>query len=433
MSGIIYLSAMVQRREVVDSRGRRLDLRHSGPQRCFILLEGDLLRTWNSGGILLEHTQALQELQRTSDPIDSFNVRMVQIQRIPENNCICLHFTEGMQRILLIPEKDDNGRIIEAWISVFNRSIRESILLDQYATSVFLHTQSVCDSGNNCGDDAVGDVNQFLFLPHKDAFEDSFSIEYKWPGCVDFQHSNLAVQMKAGWGDSRVVSKRCIFLWRDSKNSVKKPIAIISSVTSFHLLSEIDSTLVIEGQAKYLTNDSQVTPLTERVLIKPLQSIELKRLLLFLRDTFEIILPRPRIYDETPANLDHGPINLQSITISSNEKIKTRPDDINHCSERNNLVKLVKSKPWNQLSWTDLYTFYKLKTDTVPLLSPSDFTLKFKSIGYCLKSSLTQNVLQTQELRNLLAENLDLNSDEIEHSNVLTSLYWHHLEINHYE
>ena len=426
--GTIYLSAIVQRREVVDSLGKRLNYKHSGPQRCFILVEGDLLRMWNAGGILQENTQALQELQQTSKPIDSFNLRMVHIQRIPDQNAVCLHFTNGMERLLLIPEKyDDQGRTIETWASIFSRSIRDSILLDQYTTSVFLHTQSVSVSDD--GQDNLN--NRLLFLPHKSAFDESFSIEYKWPGFVDFQRCNLGVQMKAGWGDSRVVSKRCLCLWQEV-NSIKKPIAMISSVTSFHLLSQAEVTVIIEGDAKYLKNDSQIAPLTDRVLIKPLQPAELKRLLLFLRDTFEVLLPRPKIY-ESPDNIDHCGIKFQTVTMSSSSGDKTKivktATETENLFNRDELVNLVKSKPWNQLAWSDLYTFYKLNSTKFPLLSPNDFTVKFKSIGYCLKSTLTGNVLQIHELEDLLKSN-GAELAEFDCIAALTPLYWHHIEIN---
>jgi hypothetical protein len=195
-----------------------------------------------------------------------------------------------------------------------------------------------------------------------------------------------------------------------------------------------------------------------------LQIQELKRFLLFLRDTFEVILPRPIIAD--------SPINLQSISVENEEKsdggkfIK---------SESETLASLVQSKPWNQLAWNDLYSYYKLKNYKSTHLSPIDFTIKFKSYGFCLKYG-NGNVVHLQELEGLrLADNKMVTGDRITtdykiatddkisndnkitldnkitntmitldkmitHDKIITNdksiecletMYWHHLALNH--
>ena len=103
-------------------------------------VDGDLLRIWNAGGILLENIDALEDLQTASEPIDSVHLRLIHIQRIPDKNCVCLHFTNGMERILLMPNRKTVEGPFETWTRFFQRAIRETVLLDQYNTSVFLHT-----------------------------------------------------------------------------------------------------------------------------------------------------------------------------------------------------------------------------------------------------------------------------------------------------
>lgn len=396
--GTMNFKAIVLRREVIDAKGNRLAARKSGWQRCFMRLDSDILQIWNAGGILLDDIAAIEELQLNSDPIDVVNLRLAQIQRIPDKNCLCLHFTKGMERILLSPDHNDDGRTLEAWASIFNRAIRESILLDQYNTSLFLHTYRSDD---------------ILSYAHKSSigiFDDSFSIEFKWPGNVEFKRCTLCVKMKPGWKDSRVVSKRCISLYKGDE-SHKQTIATISPLTSFHLISETEGLIVLEGEGRYLLNDQRIAPLAERIIVKPLQNEELKRFLLFLRDAFEVILPRPIISDEVETS-----INLQKISTENSEGKMIK-------SGTESLALLVESKPWNRLSWNDLYSYYKLKHYKSACLSPVEFTLKFKSFGFCLKSG-SGSAVHTQELEGL-------GKDEASSRNSLESMYWHHLALNH--
>ena len=51
---------------IINSKGKRLELKKSGWQRCFMQVDGDLLRIWNAGGILLENIDALEDLQTAS-------------------------------------------------------------------------------------------------------------------------------------------------------------------------------------------------------------------------------------------------------------------------------------------------------------------------------------------------------------------------------
>lgn len=390
-------NAIVLRKEVINEKGTRLALKKSGWQRCYMRLVGDLLQIWNAGGILLDDKCTLEELQTNSDPIDVINLRLAHVQKVAERNCLCLHFTKGMERILLHPELDDDGRILEAWTSLFNRNIRESILLDQYNTSIFLHTYK------------SDDILSFAQKSPTGIFDEFFSIEYKWPGNVEFQRCTLSVKMKPGWKDSRVVSKRCLSFYIE--DSQKKTIATISPLNSFHMLSETDGTVVLEGEGRYQVNDQHVAPIAERILVKPLQVEELKRFMLFLRDTFEIILPRPIISDET-----EDPINLQSI---STENTDGKPIK----SESESLACLVQSKPWNQLAWNDLYSYYKLKNYKRAHLSPIDFTMKFKSFGFCLKTA-SGTVVHYQELEDLKPAG-EKSKDKLE------TMYWQHLALNH--
>jgi hypothetical protein len=236
------------RKEVVTVKGVRLPGKKSGWQRTYLQLDGDLLQIWNAGGILLDDKFALEELKTKSDPIDLINLRFVHVQKVPEKNCLCLHFTKGMERILLNPEQDDDGRIIETWISIFNRFVRESTLLDQYNTSIFLHTYR------------SDDILSFAQKSPKGIFDETFSIEYKWLGNSDFQRCTLTVKMKPGWNDSRVVSKRCI-AFSNEEGPKKKTIATISPLNSFHLLSEAEGTVVLEGEGRYQLNDQHVAPI----------------------------------------------------------------------------------------------------------------------------------------------------------------------------
>lgn len=391
-------NAIALRREVITAEGKRSAARKSGWQRCFMRLDGDLLQIWNAGGILLDDTAAIEELQTNSDPFDAVNLRLIHIQRIPDKNCLCLHFTKGMERILLCPEQNDDGRTIEAWMSIFSRAIRESILLDQYNTSLFLHTYRSDD---------------ILTYAHKSSigiFDDSFSIEYKWPGNVEFQRCTLIVKMKPGWKDSRVVSKRCISFCRGDE-SHKQTIATITPLTSFHMLSETEGLIVLEGDGRYQLNDQRIAPIAERIIVKPLQTEELKRFLLFLRDAFEVILPRPIISDEAETS-----INFQNISIENSDANIIK-------AENKSLALLVESKPWNRLAWNDLYSYYKLKNYKSASLSPIDFTIKFKSFGFCLKSGMG-SVVHTHELEGLA-------KDEESSRNHLESMYWHHLALKH--
>lgn len=391
-------NAITLRREVITAEGNRSAARKSGWQRCFMRLDGDLLQIWNAGGILLDDTAAIEELQTNSDPFDAINLRLIHVQRIPDKNCLCLHFTKGMERILICPEQNDDGRTLEAWASIFSRAVRESILLDQYNTSLFLHTYRSDD---------------ILSYAHKSSigiFDDSFSIEYKWPGNVEFQRCTLSVRMKPGWKDSRVVSKRCISFSKGDE-SHKQTIATISPLTSFHLLSETEGLVVLEGEGRYQLNDQRIAPLAERLIVKPLQAEELKRFLLFLRDAFEVILPRPIISDEAETS-----INFQKISIENSDGKMMKP-------ENESLALLVESKPWNRLAWNDLYSYYKLKNYKSACLSPIDFTVKFKSFGFCLKSGIG-SVVRTQELESLA-------KDEESSRKQLETMYWHHLALNH--
>lgn len=406
-------SSIALRKEVITADGIRLSLKKSGWQRCFVRLDGDLLQIWNAGGILSDDKFALEELQTNSDPFDVINLRLVHVQKVAEKNCLCLHFTKGMERILISPEKqqdddddnnnnnhnDDDGRTIEAWTSIFNRAIRESILLDQYNTSIFLHTYR------------SNDILSFAAQKSsKGIFDESFSIEYKWPGNIDFQRCNLSIKMKPGWKDSRVVSKRCISFCK-GEGPQKNTIATISPLNSFHLLSEFEGTVILEGEGKYQLNDQYVAPIAERIVVKPLQIEELKRLILFLRDTFEVILPRPIIQDEPESS-----INLQKISIENSEGKTIK-------SESESLASLAQSKPWNQLAWNDLYSYYKLKNYKSANLTPIEFTTKFKSFGFCLKSG-NGTVVHSQELE-------DLGKSDEKSRSILETFYWHHLTLNH--
>ncbi len=394
----ISFSSIVQRREVINLQGQRQELKKLGWQRCYMQLQGDLLRIWYAGGILLENNGALDELQKTVEPLDSIHLRLVYTQKIPDKNCLCLHFTKGMERILLCPETSDEGRTIETWGSIFQRSIRDTVLLDQYYTSVFLHTYK-CD-----------DILSYAHKSPKGIFDDSFSIEFKWPGMIDFYRCTLVVKMKPGWKDCRVVSKRCISLFKED-GSNKKLIATISPVTSFHLLSEADGTLIIEGEGRYHLNDSKIVPIADKFQIRPLQADDLKRFMLFLRDAFEIILPRPNLFDESSG--------FQKICVDENDSKHDK-------SESESLSALVQSQPWNQLAWTDLYAYYKLKNFKNSCLSPNEFTLKFKSFGFCLKSA-DGSVINSQQLQKISESSHDENDLNI----IFSPMYWHHLALKH--
>ena len=405
MSRITFASIAL-RREIINSKGKRLELKKSGWQRSFMQISGDLLKIWNAGGILLENIEALENLQTSSEPMDSINLRLVYVQRIPDKNCLCLHFTNGMERILLAPESEDSGRTIESWASAFQRAVRETVLLDQYNTSVFLHTYK------------NEDILSYAHKSPKGIFDESFSIEFKWPGSVDYKRSTLSVKMRPGWNDSRVVSKRCISLFRED-GPKKQVFATISSITSFHLLSEEEGIIVIEGDGKYLLNDFQISPITERILIKPLHIEELKKLLLFLRDAFEIILPRPNIFDDSESTSQ-----FQKISVEEFEKEK-QGGALNVLSNSFPLPSLVQSKPWNQLSWNGLYSYYKLKNFKAQCLNSIDFTIKFKEFGFCLKS-VNGSVITTQELQRISDEH----KSEEDLKLLLAQMYWHHIALN---
>ena len=404
----VTFAAIALRREIINSKGKRLELKKSGWQRCFMQIDGDLLRIWNAGGILLENIDALEDLQTTSEPIDSVHLRLVHIQRIPDKNSLCLHFTDGMERILLMPESEDNGRTVETWMSTFQRVIRDTILLDQYNTSIFLHTYK------------SDEVLSFAHMSPKGIFDESFSVEFKWSGATEFQRCDLSIKMKPGWKDSRVVSKRCISLSRED-DLKKQSFASISSITSLHLLSESEGTFVLEGDGKYLLNDPQIAPITERILMKPLQIDELKKLLLFLRDAFEIILPRPNIFDESESN-----VQFQRISTEDSEKEKNgKGGSFSASSQPFILSSLIQSKPWNQLPWNDLYTFYKLKNFKNQCLSSLEFTRKFKEFGFCLKS-VNGSVVTSPELQRISEEN----KAEEELKALFAQMYWHHIALN---
>lgn len=359
----------------------------------------------------MENIDALEDLQTASEPVDSVNLRLVHIQRIPDKNCLCLHFTNGMERILLMPESDDGGRTIESWASAFQRAVREAVLLNQYNTSVFLHTYK---------------NDEILSYAHKSPtgiFDEYFLVDFKWPGSIDYQRCTLSIKMKPGWNDSRVVSKRCISLFQED-GSKKLVFATISSVTSFHFLSEDEGTFLIEGDGKYLLNDSQKAPVAERILLKPLQIDELKKMLLFLRDAFEVILPRPKIFDESESNMQFQRISAEE---SEKDKDKQGKGGLNAMIPFPfTLPSLVHSKPWNQLAWNDLYSYYKLKNFKNQFLDSMEFTLKFKEFGFCLKSSLNSSVITVQELQRISDEH---KSDE-ELKGLFTQMYWHHISLN---
>ena len=223
--------------------------------------------------------------------------------------------------------------------------------------------------------------------------------------------------MKAGWRDSRVVSKRCITFSVQTKSLKNTVLAIISSVNSFHMLSEDDSSIIIEGDAKYLQNNSKVAPLAERILIKPLNSAELKKLLLFLRDGFEIVFPRPTMLDASLPNINMNKIEM---SIESAQKLSMTSNNNDHV-----LKSLVRSKPWNQLPWSDLFTLYNLSHKGNEHLDPIEFTLKLKSFGFCLKSK-NGIVVSSHQIEAVSAS--CINQDEI--ISELSSMYWHHLALN---
>lgn len=397
----INFSAIVQRREVINLKGQKQELKKLGWQRCYIQLQGDFLRIWNAGGILLGNNEEIDELQKNVEPIDAFHLRMVHIQKIPDKNCLCLHFTKGMERILLCPETSDEGRTIETWASIFQRSLRDAIILDQYHTSVFLHTYK-CD-----------DILSYVHKSPKGIFDDSFAIECKWPGMTDYFRSTLTIKMRPGWKDCRVVSKRCISLTKEN-GSNKKLLATISPVTSFHMLSEADGIVIIEGDGRFHVNDSKIVPITTKVQVRTLQVDDLKPFMLFLRDAFEIILPRPNLFDESETSAGFQKICVDE-TVSKNDK-----------SESESLSSLVQSQPWNQLPWSDLYSYYKLKNFKYSSLSPSEFTLKFKSFGFCLKSS-DGSIVTSQQLQKIFEHS----NEEAEMKNIFAPMYWHHLALKH--
>jgi hypothetical protein len=402
----ISISSMALRRELINSKGKKLERRKSGWERCYVELEGDVLTTWKSGGILLDDKSALKDLKVFSEPVDLVHLRFVTIQKIPEKGCLCLHFTDGMQRILFRPESEDDGRTIETWASTFHRSIRETILFDQYSTSLFIHSSR-----------SKGKASNFTSLNQAQFLDESFSIEYKWPGMTEFERCCFSIQMKNGWKDSRIVSKRCILLWNQSKKLVKTIFAKIASISSIHLLSQDDTILVIEGEAKFLQNNSQVVPVVERVQIKPLDLADLKRLILFIRDSFEIIFPRPGILDETCQSIPMKKIN----TSCENSGKEVEPEQT--------IASLVRSKPWSQLPWIELFANYKLVNHgAARILSPIDFTLKFKEIGFCLKSE-SGTVVTVQELK---SAQLNAGSAEAVLEG-LSSMYWHHVALNEKE
>ena len=390
------LNSIVLRREVITSQGKRLELKRSGWQRCYMKLQGDFLRIWNAGGILLENTEALDDLENNVEPVDSIHLRLIHVQKISDKNSLCLHLTRGMERILLSPEASDEGRTIEKWASLFQRSVRDSVLLDQYHTSVFIHTYK------------CNDILSYVHKSTERLFDDSFTVEFKWPGMISFDRSSLTVKMKPGWKDYRVISKRCIYLSKE-EGQINKIIASISPVTSFHLLSEKNGIIIVEGEGKYKFNDANVVPLADRIQLRLLQPDDLKRFLLFMRDSFEIILPRPTIFDESESAM-----GFQKISIQENED-KSLPED---------LSALVQSQPWNQLAWNDLFAYYKLKNFRNYCISPYDFTLKLKSFGFCLKSA-EGSVVNNKQLQSLS----ETCRDEEELKALFAPMYWHHLAL----
>lgn len=391
-------SAIVLRREIINSKGKR---QSSGWQRCYMQLQGDLLRIRNAGGILLDNTDELDELEATVEPIDSINLRLIHVQKIPDQNCLCLHFTKGMERILLCPEAPDEGRTIDTWANLFQRSVRDSVLLDQYHTSIFLHTYK-CD-----------DILSYVHKSSVGIFDESFPIECKWLGMIEFQRCTFSVKMKPGWNDCRVVSKRCITISKDD-GTKKTVLASINPVTSFHLLSETEGIVIIEGDGRYQLNNSKIVPIAERIPIRLLQNDDLKRFMIFLRDAFEIILPRPTLFDDSTID---GSSGFKKITVDDKDAKQ---------SESESISELVQSQPWNQLAWNDLYSYYKLKNFKNFLLDPYNFTVKFKSFGFCLKSA-EGLVISSQQIKRI-AENSE-NDDQLMQN--FTSMYWHHLALKH--
>ena len=135
-------------------------------------------------------------------------------------------------------------------------------------------------------------VLSFALHVAKGNFDESGSVEFRWSGATEFQQ----IKMKPGWKDSRVVSKRCISL---SRGRFKETIHRFNFLNHFFISCPIWRDFCPWRRREIFTQWSSNCSDNRKILMKPLQIDELKKLLLFLRDAFEIIL-QDRILSMNP-------------------------------------------------------------------------------------------------------------------------------------
>lgn len=395
----VYFSGMLHRREGMTPDGRRVNLRRGGWQRCWMEIRGDQLSTWLAGGIGDDDTDALAELCLET-ALDRVALRFVHVQRSAAPAEIILHYTRGHGRICLTPVQDgadDAARMVEAWFGAIQRAIREATLCDQHQTANQLRAGMSRIPISGLQWDASGHLGQ------------ATAVLFRWPGLQTWCAGWLVVGMRPGWRDTRVVSRRCVCVYRraisgepvsgtvapaeiDTQGNLLGRIATVSAVYATTApISDKDGsqsawTVVVEGNAQWTRNDKHAVPTAERILFAVADAEQQRRLLLFLRDVFEVVLPRRMLAGLSTGGAPGDEIETQPIRPAVSDDKFTRL-----------IGGMVEARPWSRLPCSVLYTTYRTRMmtqsdESACLLSPAVLIRRMKSLGFCLKASETRTL-----------------------------------------